>query len=136
MLMTLATPSLVCYKVSIVYTSILILQTCLTALVPSTTLQVIRVLPLTTQVSSTAHMSPSRWFVPSVRTPSNQRLDSRLATASSRTHSQKEQQQAVAHLPSTPTATTEESRSQTSCDSFSHIFFRGSSDPLFLSKYK
>jgi hypothetical protein len=35
---------------------------------------------------------------------------------------------------STATVTTEESRSTTSCDLFSHTS-RGSSDPLFLSKY-
>ena len=70
--MTLVTPSLVFCKVSIVYTSILMLQT---VLLTSTMLSVIRVLPLTTQVCSTAHMFPSRWFVPLERTPSNPRLD-------------------------------------------------------------
>ena len=56
----------------------------------STTLLVTRVLPLTTQVCSTALTFLSRWFVPLVRTPSNQKLDSRLVTAWSQIHSQKE----------------------------------------------
>jgi len=112
--MTLVTPSLVFSKVSIVSTSILMLQT---LLLISTTLLVIRVLAHTTQVSSTAHMFLSRWFVPSVRTPSSPRLASRPVTVLLLTHSQKELPQVSEDSASTQTVTTEESRSQTSCDS-------------------
>jgi FlaG/FlaF family flagellin (archaellin) len=73
-LMTLATPLLVLYSVSSVYTSTHILQT---VLLTSITLQVIRVLHLMTQVSSTAHMYLSRWYVQLVRTPSSLRSASR-----------------------------------------------------------
>ena len=60
-LMTLVTPSLVFCKVSIVYTSILILLTSLPQTEPqatSTMSSVIRVLPLMTLVCSIAHMFP------------------------------------------------------------------------------
>jgi len=131
--MTLVTPSLVFCKVSIVYTSILILQT---LLLTSTTLLVIRVLPLMTQVSSTAHTFLSKWFVPLVRTPSSPRLASRPVTVLLLTHSQKEPP--LVQVPSTVTltVTTEESRSPTSCDSFHNSIQRVLRDPLFLSKYK
>ena len=127
--MTLATPSLVFSKVSTASTLTHIRQTYLAT---STTLQVIRVLHLMTQVSSTAHTFLSRWSVPSVRTPSSPRLASRPATVLLLTHSQKAPTLAVALLPVTPTVTTEESRSPTSCDFDSHIFLRGvRKDPFF-----
>ena len=127
--MTLVTPSLVFSKVSIVSTSILMLQT---LLLISTTLLVIRVLAHTTQVSSTAHMYPSRWFVQLARTPSSQKLASRLATVSLQTHSQKAPAKVLALLRATATATTVALLSRTSCDPFSQGYTRGSSDPLFL----
>ena len=129
-LMTLVTPSLVFCKVSIVYTSILIPPT---LLLLSTMLLVIRVLHLMTQVCSIAHMFLSRWFVPSVRTPSSPRLASRPVTVLLLTHSQKELPQVSEDSASTQTVTTEESRLLTSCDLFSHIS-RGPSGPLFLCK--
>ena len=55
----------------------------------STTLLVIRVLHLMTQVCSTAHTFLFRWFVQLERTPSNLRSDSRLVTVLLLTHSQK-----------------------------------------------
>ena len=73
---------------------------------------------LTTQVYSTALMFPSKWFAPLVRTPSNPRLDSRLATASSRTPSLRVLPRAwEPSSPATPTATIVASRLPTSCDS-------------------
>jgi len=106
-------------KVSIVYTSILILLTSplqTEQVATSITLLVIRVLLLMTLASSTAHMYLSKWFVPLVRTPSSQKLDSRLATASSRTHLLKEPLKAKALLLLTQTVTTEELLLRTSCD--------------------
>src|SRR6056300_1603800 len=133
--MTPVTPSQVYLQVSIVYTSIHILQT---SLVISTTLLVIRVLHLMTQVCSTAHTFLSRWFVPSVRTPSSLRLASRLVMVLLLTHLQK-----VLHLllilvlsRLTQTVTTEESRFKTSCDISLRAFTsqRVLRNPLFLSK--
>jgi hypothetical protein len=118
--------------VSIVYTSILILQTPLPI---STTLLVIRVLHLMTQVCSIAHTFLSRWFVPLVRTPSNPRLASRPVMVLLLTHLQKvEVKRLKVLVVSRPiaTVTTEESVFKTSCDHGSHIFSGGSSDPLFL----
>ena len=54
---------------------------------PTTMLLVIRVPHHMTQVSSTAHMYPSRCSAASILTPSSLRLVSRPATAWSRTHS-------------------------------------------------
>jgi len=128
--MTLVTPSLVFCKVSIVFISILIRQTLvLLALVHSTTLLVIRVLHLMTQVCSTAHMFPSRWFVPLERTPSSLRSASRPVTVSLLTHLLT-LVPLLALLPitvfkSTRTATTEEFAFSTSCDSYSQEFIRG-----------
>ena len=99
-LMTLVTPSLVFCKVSIASISILILQTSLLLMalqVTSTTLLVIRVLRLMTQVCSIAHTFLSRWFVPLVRTPSSLRSASRPATVWLLTHSLKEPIVAKAH---------------------------------------
>jgi len=126
--MTLATPSLVFCKVSIVYTSILMLQT---ALLTSTTLLVIRALHLMTQVCSIAHMFPSRWFVPLERTPSNPRLALRPATAWSLTHSLKVRLSAQAHSLLMLTATTEESLLRTSCDSYSQELIKDPSGSFF-----
>jgi len=136
-LMTLVTPSLVFSKVSIVYTSILILQTSMltTLVLTSTTLLDTRVPALMTQVSSIAHMFLSRWFVPSVRTPSNQKLASRPVMVLSPTHLQKEPSKVLEDSSSTATVTTEESRSQTSCDSFHNSSEHGvRKDPFLLSK--
>ena len=122
--MTLVTPSLVFCKVSIVSTSILMLPTWLLTtavwhkVLTSTTSSVIRVLLLMTQVCSIAHMFLSRWFVPSVRTPSNQKSDSRPATVSSRTPSQKEPSKVWDASWSTRTATIVALLSRTSCDPF------------------
>jgi len=129
-LMTPVTPSLVFSKVSIVYTSILIQQTLIRA---STTLLVIRVPAHMTQVSSIAHTFLSRWFVPLVRTPSSLRSASRPVMVSLQTHLQKAPTLVSEDSSQTPTVTTEESRLQTSCDSFT-TQSRGSSDPLFLWK--
>ena len=114
-LMMLVTPSQVSLLVSIVYTSILILQTLLQT---STTLSVTKVLHLTTQVCSIAHTFLSRWFVPSVRTPSSLRSASRLVMVLLLTHSQK-----VLLLSPTlvvsrqmQTVTIRELSSRTSCD--------------------
>ena len=82
----------------------------------STTLLVIRVLHLMTQVCSTAHTFPSRWFVPLERTPSSPRLALRPATAWSLTHSLKAPTSAQAHSLLTLTVTTEELLLRTSCD--------------------
>ena len=130
--MTLVTPSLVSCKVSIASTSILMLQTwLLTTAVwhkepTSTTLLVIRVLHLMTLVCSTAHMFPSRWFVPLERTPSSPRLASRPAMVWLPTHSQKEPPKVWVVSRSTRTATTEEFKSRTSCDSYSQTSGRPS----------
>ena len=120
--MTLATPSLVFCKVSIVYTSILILLTLplLTQqAATSTTLLVIRVLHLMTQVCSIAPTFLFRWFVQLARTPSSPRLALRPATAWSQTHSLKEPPLAQVASELTATATTEELQLRTSCDSYS-----------------
>ena len=117
--MTLVTPSLVFCKVSIVYTSILILLTSLPQTEPqatSTMLSVTRVLPLTTLVCSIAHMFPSRWFVPLERTPSSPRLASRPATVWLPTHSQKEPIKVWVVSRSMQTATIVALQSRTSCD--------------------
>src|SRR6056300_118831 len=82
--MTQATHLLVFLMVVSVYTSI---HTLLLHLVISITQLDTKVLQRLTLVSSTAHMCHSRWFVQLVRIRSNQKSDSRLATAWSRTHS-------------------------------------------------
>ena len=110
--MTQAIHLLVYYKVSIEYTLILIL---LTYLVISTTLSVIKVLLLMMLDYSTALTCLYRWFVRLVRIHSNQKLDSRLATASSRTHSHKEQPKDLVLLLRTLTATTGVLRLLTLC---------------------
>ena len=130
--MTPVTHSLVFSKVSIVYTSILILQTPELAPLTSITLLVIRVLHLMTQVCSIAHTFLSRWFVQLARTPSSQKLASRRATAWLLTPSHRAMHKVLAHSPLTLTATTEEFALRTSCDSYSQELSRGSSDPLFL----
>ena len=127
--MTPVTPSQVFSKVSTESTLTHIRQT---LLLTSTMLSVIRVLHLMTQVCSTAHMFPSRWFVPLERTPSSPRLDLRPATAWSQTHLQKAPKLVWVVSVLTATATTEELLLRTSCDSFSQGYTRGSSDPLFL----
>jgi hypothetical protein len=127
-LTTPVTPSLVFLLVSSAST---LTHIRLTSLPTSTTLLVIRVLPLTTLVYSTAHTFLSKWFVPLVRTPSSPRLDSRPATAWSPTHSLRALLLVLALLPRTSTATTEESRFKTSCDLDSHICQGVRKDPFF-----
>ena len=112
--MTLVIPSLVSSKVSIAYTSILIRQT---VLLTSTTLLVIRVLPLMMQVYSTAHTFLFRWFVQLERTPSSPKSDLRLATAWSLIPSLKVQLSELVLLQLTRTATTVALQLRTSCDS-------------------
>merc|ERR1712093_938845 len=93
----------------------LILQT---LLLISTTLLDTKVLHLMTLDCSTAHTFLYRWFVQLVRIHSNQKLDSRLATASSRTHSHKVvllMVKDLVFLPVTRTVITEELRLLTSC---------------------
>jgi len=108
----------------------------LTTLLHSTTLLVIRVLHLMTQVSSTAHMYLSRWYVQLVRTPSSQKSDLRPATAWSLIHSLKAQIKVLVDSRPTPTATTEEYVLTTSCDPFgSHETGGGLRTPFFYSKY-
>ena len=128
--MTLVTPSLVFLLVSIASTLIHIRQT---LLLRSTTLSVIRVLHLMTQVCSIAHTFLCRWYVPSVRTTSSQKLDLRLATVLLLTHSQTMVllQAQLRQLPPTVTVTTREYKSRTSCDPFSQGFSEGPLDPLF-----
>ena len=70
------------------------------------------------------------------QTPSNQKLDSRLATAWSQIHSQKEPLKAWADSSPTPTVTTEESPSRTSCDP-SFTYHQGPfGGPFFMPFYK
>jgi len=115
-------------KVSIVSTSILIRQT---LLLTSTTLLVIRVLHLMTQVCSIAHTFLSRWFVPLVRTASSPRLALRPVTVSLLTHLQKAPMLVWVVSVLTATATTEELLLRTSCDLYSHELIRGSFGTLF-----
>ena len=112
--MTPVTPSQVSCKVSIVSTSILIRQT---LLLTSTTLLVIRVLHLMTQVCSIAHMYLCRWYVPLVRTASSPRLALRPVMVLLPTHSQKVWIRVWVDSVLTATATTEESPLRISCDS-------------------
>jgi len=114
-------------KVSIASTSTHILLTSpqVTHLVVTSTMSsVIRVLHLMTLVCSIAHTFLCRWYVPLGRTPSSLRSALRPATVSLLTHSQTMAHwQALpqrVHTPSpqTQTATTEEYRSETSCDFF------------------
>jgi hypothetical protein len=132
MLMTPVAPSQVLCKASIAYTSILI-QVDITPVqtVVSTTLLVIRVHLLMTQVSSTAHMYPFRWYVQLVRTPSNQKLASRPVMVWLPTHSQKVWIKVSEDCKSMQTVTTEEFKSRTSCDSGLHISSEGLSRPSF-----
>merc|ERR1712093_484553 len=73
---------------------------------------------------STAHTFLYRWFVQLVRIHSNQKLDSRLATALSRTHSHKGMQltKDLVHLLVTRTVTTEELKLLTLCKKEIYIF--------------
>ena len=100
----------------------------------NTTLLVIRVHHLMTQVCSIAHTYLSRWSVQLVRTPSSPRLASRLVTALLQTPSQKEPMLVLAVSSATPTVTTEESRLQTSCDSFSRFSQRSFGTSFFMPK--
>ena len=114
--MTLVTPSLVFCKVSIVFISILIRQTLvLLVLVLSTTLLVIRVLHLMTQVCSIALTFLFRWFVQLARTPSSLRLALRPVTVLLLTHLLKVMLPArvLEDFKLTQTVTTEEYKSKT-----------------------
>jgi len=110
-------------KVSIVYTSILILQTSVLLVltlqpiaVLSTMSSVIRVLPLMMQVCSIAHTFLFRWFVQLVRIPSNPKSALRPVMVLPLTPSQKEPIRVWDASVSTATVTTEELRSRTLCD--------------------
>ena len=87
-----------------------------------------------TLVCSIVLMFLSRWFVPSVRTPSSPRLASRPVMVWLPTHSLRVQPKDWEDSVSTPTVTTEEYRSRTSCDSFTLfvLYWRGQTTPLFL----
>ena len=87
-----------------------------------------------TLVCSIALTFLCRWFVPWVRTPSNQRLASRPVMVWLPTHLPKAQPKVWEDSASTPTVTTEESRSRTSCDSFTLLCYTGGvkTTPLFL----
>ncbi len=86
--------------------------------VTSITSLVIRVLPLMTQVCSTAHTFPFKWFVLLERTPSSPKLDLRPATVLFPTHSPKEPRtHAVVNSSLTRTATIVALPLRTSCDS-------------------
>ena len=137
-LMTPVTPSLVYLPVSIASTSIhILLMQLAVRTVSSTSLLVIRVLHLMTQVCSIAHMFLSKWFVPLARTPSSLRSDSSLVMVLLLTHSLA----LLVVLPPvvssrTTTVTTDVLLFPTSCDLFSRFSQRVLRDPLFLSKYK
>jgi len=139
--MTLVTPSLVFSKASIASTLTHTLQTStLTTLQTATSITsvVTRVLPLMTQVCSTAHTFLCRWFVPLVRTPSSLRSDLRPVMVLFPTPSLKEPTKAWVHSTLTRTVTTDVLRLRTSCDIISLRVkeVQGeSSDSLFLSKY-
>lgn len=85
------------------------------------------------QVCSIAHMFHCNSSVQSVKTHSNQRLDSRLATAWSQIHSQKVQQEASAPLMLIRMCTTALSLLRISCKIIRDeiLFERGASAPLF-----
>ena len=121
--MTLVTPSLVFSKVSTESTSTHIQQT---LLLTSSTLSVTRVHLLMMLVSSTAHMYLSRWYVPLVSKPSNQKSDSRLVMESLRIHLQRVLPLLRLETTSQPTQTftTEELRLQILCD-INHITLKG-----------
>ena len=111
--------------------------TLLPTLVTSTTQLVTKVPAPMMLVSSTALMFHYRWSEQWVRTPSSPRLASRPDMVWLLTHSQKVQQEDLADLPLTPTATTEELQLRTSCEPlcWSHTEERVLRDSLFLSKY-
>ena len=123
--MTLVTPSLVFCLVSIAYISILIRQT---YHLTSTTLLVIRVLHLMTQVCSIAHTFLCRWYVLLERTPSSLRLALRPVTGSLLIHSQKVSTRVLDASRLTLTVTTEEFKSRTSCDPKDSQFFTKTSE--------
>ena len=103
--------------------------------IPTTMLLVIRVLPHMTQVSSTAHMYPSRWSDQLVLTPSNQKLDLRLATVWLLTHSlfSLTVLLTLRHLLLHATSTIVVLELRTSCDSRSQINTRGTErSPFFI----
>merc|ERR1739848_606865 len=119
MLMTQAIHLLVYFKVSIEYTSILML---LTYLLISTTLWDTKVLHLMMLDCSTAHTFLYRWFVQLVRIHSNQKLDLRQDMVLLRTHFHKVQHKDLEHLHVTRTVTTEELRLLTLCKKEIYIF--------------
>ena len=131
--MTPVAPSQVHCKVSIAYTSILIqVVTTPVQTVVNTTLLVIRVHHLMTQVSSTAHMYLFRWYVQLVRTPSNQKL--RLQDplwSGCQPIRRRSGSGSWKTATSMQTVTTEEFKSRTSCDSGLHFHQRVFRDPLF-----
>ena len=124
--MTLVTPSLVFYNVSIVYTSILILLTSLLLtqqVVTSTMLLDTKVPHLMTLDYSIVLTCRYKWYVPSERTPSSPRLASRLVMELLPTHSQKDSLKVSVPLTLTQTATTGALLLRTSCDIDGYIPF-------------
>ena len=75
---------------------------------------------------------PYRWFVQLVRTHSNQKSGLRLVTVSLQTHLQKVQQLEQVHLHLMLTATTEELRFRTLCNSYYISFQETPKGSLFL----
>ena len=130
--MTQAIHLLVFCKVSIVYTSILIL---LTVLLTTTMLLVIRVLPLMMLVYSTAHTFHYRWFVLWERTPSSQKLDLRQDTVLLQTHLLKEPHRDLECYLLTKTDTTEEWLLKTLCKRDAYIFPKGALASSFFLCY-
>ena len=94
-----------------------------------------KVLHLMTLDYSTVLTFRSKWYVPSVRTPSSPKLALRPVMVSLPTHSLKEQPFPTDTSQLTTTATTEELLLRTSCDTDGYIPFTFQRDPygsLFL----
>ena len=125
-LMTRVTPSLVFCKVSIAYTSILILLT-LPPVMPHLATSImfvdIRVLALMTLAFSTALTFHYRWCVQLVRTPSSRKLALRPATGSLPPPSQKELPKVSEHLVLPRTATIVALLLRTLCEQDGYIPF-------------
>ena len=136
--MTQVTHSLVCYKVSIAYTSILILPTLqvLTQhlqVVTSTTSVVTKVPHLTTLDYSIVLMYRYKWYAPSQRTPSNQKSDSRLVMVWSPTHLPRVQPKDLVDCFQTRTATIVALQSRTLCKTEVYIFLHSKRPPQRVS---
>ena len=126
-------PSMVSSEFTLTHTLLTLhLVTLIPTLVTSTTQLDTKVLAHMMQDYSTAHMYLSRWYVLWEKTPSSPRLASRPDMVWLLTHLQKEQQEYLADLPLTPTATTEELQLRTSCDIDGHIPFCSKDPPRVL----